>query len=93
MIFDSSKNEENICLNIKNKLTESVKKRMMSDVPFGVLLSGGLDSSLVASISSRILKNNSSSFGNKLHTFSIGLKNSPDILAARKVSEFLEPIS
>ena len=59
-------------------------------VPFGVLLSGGLDSSLIASITSRILKEKSVSknWGNKLHTFSIGLKNAPDLKYAKEVSDF-----
>lgn len=57
----------------------------------GLLLSGGLDSSLVASIAVRHIKESNSS-GNKheeLHTFSIGLKGAPDLLAARTVAEFL----
>ena len=88
--FNPDRDEDSIRNSINSKLTEAVKKRMMSDVPFGVLLSGGLDSSLIASIASRVLKNNPGSFGNKLHTFSIGLKNSPDIVAARKVAAHLK---
>jgi len=86
--FEETMNEEEICNNINLKLTEAVEKRLMSDVPFGVLLSGGLDSSLIASITNRLIKHNNSFLG-KLHTFSIGLKNSPDLIAAKKVADFL----
>lgn len=64
---------------------------MMSDVPWGVLLSGGLDSSLVAAICSRNISRRSNAFP-KLHSFTIGLENSPDILAAKTVADFLGTI-
>lgn len=77
---------------IRDSLTAAVNKRLMADVPFGVLLSGGLDSSLVASITSKLLKTKGSSWGNDLHTFSIGLKGAPDLIMARKVADYLGTI-
>ena len=76
---------EDICEKIRDSLTQSVKKRLMSEVPFGVLLSGGLDSSLIASITSKLInKDKAKYFTNKLHTFSIGLKGSPDLINAKR---------
>jgi asparagine synthase (glutamine-hydrolysing) len=71
---------------IRERLSDAVIKRMMSDVPFGVLLSGGLDSSLVASI----MKRQCDVLGIPLHSFSIGLnKDAPDLIKARRAAEFL----
>jgi asparagine synthase (glutamine-hydrolysing) len=70
----------------RDKLVESVERQMMGDVPVGVFLSGGLDSSLVAAIAARYLERR----GERLKTFAVGLRESPDLAAAREVARFLD---
>ncbi|MCL6461781.1 MAG: asparagine synthase B [Flavobacterium micromati] len=83
--FNKADLELNLDL-IRETLTNSVRKRLMSDVPIGVLLSGGLDSSLTTAIASRLLAKS----GQKLHSFSIGLSSdAPDVKAAKTVADFL----
>lgn len=82
---------------LKNLLISSVRKRLMVDVPFGVLLSGGLDSSIVASITRRIFEEDYMKkhiddylLQRDLHSFCIGLEGSPDLKASREVAKFLK---
>lgn len=67
---------------LRRTLRESVEKRLMSDVPVGVFLSGGLDSSLIAALMRPHVEN--------LHTFSVGTEGSRDLQAARLVARHLE---
>jgi asparagine synthase (glutamine-hydrolysing) len=69
----------------RDVLVRSVERQMMGDVPVGVFLSGGLDSSLVAAIAARYL----AARGERLQTFAVGTDGSPDLLAARAVAEYL----
>ena len=68
------------------ELEKAVQQQLMSDVPYGLLISGGLDSSLIAAIASKAQKRAKLS---PLHSFSIGLADSPDQRYARKVAEYL----
>jgi asparagine synthase (glutamine-hydrolysing) len=76
---------------IRTTFENAVIKRLMTDVPFGILLSGGLDSSLVASVAVRYIRTHPEIYGENpiIHTFSIGDKDGTDLPFARKVADFL----
>ena len=69
---------------IRNIFSEAVRKRLMADRRIGCLLSGGLDSSLVAALLTKLSKEAGIDY--PIQTFSIGMEGSPDVVAARKVS-------
>ena len=75
---------EDVIPEIKESLKRSVKKRLISDVPIGVFLSGGLDSSIIAALMKEAITD--------LHSFSVGLQGSDDLKAARIVSDYLGTI-
>ncbi len=83
---------------LKRGLEEAVHRQLMSDVPYGLLLSGGLDSSIIAAIvkkfAQRRIESNDlrDAWWPKLHTFAIGLEGSPDLAAARVVAEYIDSV-
>lgn len=73
--------------NIVKLFTGAIEKRLMADRRIGCLLSGGLDSSLVASLVVKLAKKHNLPY--KIQTFAIGMGDSPDLRAARQVAEFI----
>ena len=77
---------------LRSSLEDAVHSHLMSDVPYGVLLSGGLDSSIVAAIAARYARSRvedddrSEAWWPRLHSFAIGLEGSPDLEAAARVA-------
>ncbi|MGL5660375.1 MAG: asparagine synthase B [Aeromonas sp.] len=83
---------------LKTALDAAVKRQLMCDVPYGVLLSGGLDSSIISAIAkahaARRIEDddNSAAWWPQLHSFAVGLAGSPDLAAARQVADHLGTI-
>ena len=83
---------------VKNGLESAVKAQLMSDVPYGVLLSGGLDSSIIAAITQKFSKkriesdSKEAAWWPQLHSFAIGLEGSPDLIAAQKAADYIGTI-
>ena len=80
---------------VKIALEEAVHRQLMSDVPYGVLLSGGLDSSVISAIAKKYAAKRietdgaSDAWWPQLHSFAIGLKGAPDLIKAREVAEYI----
>lgn len=80
---------------VKDSLENAVKAQLMSDVPYGVLLSGGLDSSIIAAITQKFSKkrvesdSKEAAWWPQLHSFAVGLEGSPDLVAAKKAAEYI----
>ncbi|MBP5697457.1 MAG: asparagine synthase B [Treponema sp.] len=80
---------------LRNGLESAVKAQLMSDVPYGVLLSGGLDSSIIAAVTQKYSKkrvesdSKESAWWPQLHSFAVGLEGSPDLLAAKKAADYI----
>ena len=95
MKYDNVKDNPASSDAIRKSLCAAVKRQMMSDVPYGVLLSGGLDSSVISAITEsyaeRRIETDSQSraWWPRLHSFAVGLKGAPDLAKARLVADYI----
>lgn len=91
--YDNVKDNPASVDELREALEASVRRQMMSDVPYGVLLSGGLDSSIISAVAQKYAGNRVETGGKeaawwpRLHSFAVGLRGAPDLLKARLVAE------
>lgn len=95
MEYEAVKSNPASSLQLKEALEQAVRRQLMCDVPYGVLLSGGLDSSVISAIAKKYASRRVEADGNaeawwpQLHSFAIGLKGAPDLAKAREVADFI----
>ena len=93
--YDAVKDNGASVEDIHDALTAAVKRQLMSDVPYGVLLSGGLDSSVVSAIAEKFSEHRieddsqTRAYWPRLHSFAVGLKGAPDLEKARLVAKHI----
>ncbi|MCQ2232343.1 MAG: asparagine synthase B [Paludibacteraceae bacterium] len=95
MEYDAVKNNTSSSQEVKTALEAAVKRQLMSDVPYGVLLSGGLDSSVISAITMKYAAkrvesdDKNEAWWPRLHSFAVGLKGAPDLAKAKEVADFI----
>jgi len=96
--YDVVKDKETDLAKLRQALEDAVQRQLMSDVPYGVLLSGGLDSSVIAAITKKFASKRIETGGKEeawypqLHSFAVGLKGAPDLIAAKKAADHIGTI-
>ncbi|MBJ2127423.1 asparagine synthase B [Alteromonas sp. IB21] len=95
MEYDNVKDNTSDLEELRVAFEKAVKSHMMSDVPYAVLLSGGLDSSLVSAVAAQYVakrvedEDKTDAWWPRLHSFAVGLEGAPDLKAARKVADMI----
>ncbi|MCL1666667.1 asparagine synthase B [Elizabethkingia ursingii] len=93
--FDTVKDNPTNIAALRKGLEDAVHRQLMSDVPYGVLLSGGLDSTIIAAVTAKFASKRIESGDTqeawypRLHSFAVGLEGSPDLAAARKAADHI----
>ena len=95
MQYDAVKDNPASVTAIHDALTAAVKRQLMSDVPYGVLLSGGLDSSVISALAEKFSEHRieddskTRAYWPRLHSFAVGLKGAPDLAKAKMVADHI----